>query len=353
MKYTLIGAGAIGGTMAAWISRAGGEILYVDVVKEHVDAMNQKGLRIVDPKDGDFQVKVTACLLDELKEPLEVVFLATKTQHTRDAMKVIAPLLREDGYVVSLQNGINEYTIAEYVGTERVVGAFVNWAADYLEPGVIQFGGHSNFTIGELDGSLTPRLLELKEFLAPFEEVSISDNVMRQLWSKQVNISAMFATGITHLMIPGGFDYPETQETIACIALEAMQVPAKLGVDLVEFDDFSPSLYRSGHYQEALKRTADHYREMVKNYTGLYRDLAVRRRRSEIDGTVGATVELGEGMGLKLPLNRRLVELVKEIEAGKREICTENLLELKAAYEEYYPDGLSGITVSFPDEKMF
>lgn len=342
-RYTLVGAGAIGGSMAAWITRAGGEILYVDAVKEHVDTMNEKGLKIIDPADGDFTVPVSACMIDELKEPLDVVFLAVKTQHTRAAMEVIAPLLKKDGCVVSLQNGINEYTIAEYVGKERVVGAFVNWAADYIEPGVIRFGGHSNFAIGELDGAVTPRLLKLKEFLAPFEEVEISSDVMRQLWSKQVNISAMFATGVTHLLIPGGFDYEETQETIACIALEAMSVPRKMGIELVEFDDFSPRLYLEGNYVQALKRTADHYRFMAKNYTGLYRDLAVRRRRSEIDGTVGATVELGERMGLKLPVNRRLWEMVKEIEAGEREICTENLLELKQFYEAAYPQGLSSL----------
>lgn len=343
MQYTLVGAGAIGGSMAAWISRAGGEILYVDAVKEHVDAMNEKGLTIVDPVGGDFTVPVRAKLIDELDQPLQAVFLATKTQHTRSAMERIAPLLQPDGFVVSLQNGINEYTIAEYVGEQRVVGAFVNWAADYLSPGVIQFGGHSNFVIGELDGSVTPRLRELQQFCAPFQPVEISENVMRQLWSKQVNISAMFSTGITHLMIDGGFDYPDTQETIACIAMEAMQVPRALGVELVSFDDFRPDLYRQGRFREALKVTADHYRVMVKNYTGLYRDLAVRHRRSEIDGTVGATVELGEKLGLSLPLNRRLVELVKEIEEGRREICTENLLELKEDYQRLYPGGLSSL----------
>lgn len=97
---------------------------------------------------------------------------------------------------------------------------------------------------------------------------------MRQLWSKQVNICAMFATGITHLLIPGGMEYQPAQETIACIALEAMQVPKALNIELISFDDFRPDLYRQGRYREALKVTADHYRPMVKNYTGLYRDLA-------------------------------------------------------------------------------
>lgn len=340
MNYTLVGAGGIGGSMAAWLSRAGTDILYVDAVPEHVRAMNEKGLTIRDPEGGDFNVPVRATLIDQLNEPLEVVFLATKAQHIPGAMERIAPLLRKDGYVVSLQNGINEYVIAESIGQERVIGAFVNWAADYIEPGVIQFGGAGEFAVGELDGQITPRLLELQTLLSAFLPVTVSGDIMRQLWSKQVNISALFATGVSHLLIPGGMDFEPVQEAIACIALEAMQVPQKLGVKLVEFDDFSPELYRRGKYQEALQITADHYRNMVKNYTGLYRDLAIRKRRSEIDGTVGVTVQLGEKLGLSLPLNQALIQMVHQIEAGARPICTENLIELKEDYERLYPQGL-------------
>ena len=139
MGCTLIGAGAIGGSMAAWLSRAQTEVLYVDVIKEHVHTMNEKGLTIRISPDKDFNVPVRAILLNDLNKIDDIVFLATKSQHTRTAMEKITPLLPQNGYIVSLQNGINEYSIAEYVGRERVVGAFVNWAADYIEPGVIQF----------------------------------------------------------------------------------------------------------------------------------------------------------------------------------------------------------------------
>ena len=81
------------------------------------------------------------------------------------------------------------------------------------------------------------------------------------------------------------------------------------------------------------------YRKMVKNYTGLYRDLAVRKRRSEIDGTVGTTVEMGEKLGLRLPLSQLLVQMVHEIEEGKRSICTENMLQLQEECDKLYPRG--------------
>lgn len=193
--------------MAAWLSRAQTEVLYVDVIEEHVRTMNEKGLTIKIPPDKDFNVPVRAILLNDLNTMDDIVFLATKSQHTRHAMRKIAPLLPQKGYIVSLQNGINEYIIAEYVGRERVIGAFVNWAADYIEPGVIQFGGKGEFIIGELDGEITPRLLNLQKICSVFQPVKLSHNIMQELWSKQINICAMFATGITHLLIPGGLDF--------------------------------------------------------------------------------------------------------------------------------------------------
>lgn len=329
MKHNVIfGAGAIGGSMGAYLARSGFDVLFVDQAVEHVDAINSNGLTI-EGIDGEFTVSAPAVLPSELKGPLDVVFLAVKSQHTAAAMEVIAPLLADDGFVVSLQNGINEYTISEYIGADRTIGAFVNWAADYISPGRIKFGGKSNFIIGELNGVLSPRLLTLQKDLQTFLSAQVTNNIMGYLWSKQVNISVMFATGMTPLSIAEGLEYPDTQDVYTALALEAMQVPEALGVVLEAFDDFDPGLYRQKRYGDALKKTADHYRHMLKNRTGLYRDLAIRKRPSEIDGTVGHTVIKGEELGLALPCNKRMVELVHEIEKGHRSMGIENVFELK------------------------
>jgi len=327
-KYVIYGAGAIGGSMGAYLAKSGFDILFVDKDKDHVEAINQKGLTI-EGIDGEFTVSVKAVLPSQLKEPLDAVFLAVKSQHTVDALDTIAPLLTENGYIVSLQNGINEYTIAERVGADRTIGAFVNWAADYISPGRIKFGGKSNFIIGELNGEMSERIKTLEKDMQAFLPAQVTDNIMGYLWSKQVNISVMFATGMTPLTISEGLDHPDTQDVYVALALEAMQVPEALGVELETFDDFDPELYRQKRYKEALKKTADHYRYMLKNRTGLYRDLAVRKRPSEIDGTVGHTVKKGEELGLALPCNKRMVELVHEIEKGHRSMGIENVYELK------------------------
>ena len=82
-------------------------------------------------------------------------------------MSSFADRLDADGCVVSLQNGLNELVIARHVGEQRTVGAFVNFSADYLEPGLIHFAGRGTFVIGELNGERTPRLESLQTGARP------------------------------------------------------------------------------------------------------------------------------------------------------------------------------------------
>src|SRR6185436_18267244 len=96
-----------------------------------------------------------------------------------------ADRLAADGYVVSLQNGLNELQISSLVGAQRTIGAFVNFSADYLEPGLIHFGGRGAFKIGELDGQITPRVLELQRALSAWGRVDVTDNIWGFLWGKQ------------------------------------------------------------------------------------------------------------------------------------------------------------------------
>ena len=75
-----------------------------------------------------------------------------KAHDTEAAIDALAPFVADDGYVVSLQNGLNEQVIAERIGEQRTIGAFVNFGADYLSPGVVHYAGHGAVVVGELDG---------------------------------------------------------------------------------------------------------------------------------------------------------------------------------------------------------
>jgi 2-dehydropantoate 2-reductase len=140
MKLTIIGAGAIGGTLGAFLTQGGHDVTVVDIVREHVNAINSHGIRISGVR-GDHNYPLRALHLDDLGDELHNVILAVKGHFTHSVVSdTIAPRLSKDGYVVSLQNGLNEDTIATIIGRERTIGAFVHFGADYLEPGHIQLG---------------------------------------------------------------------------------------------------------------------------------------------------------------------------------------------------------------------
>ena len=134
MTYVVVGGGAIGGTVAAALVRDGHDVLVCDADPDHVEAINRDGLAIEGPVE-EYTVRVPAVSPDDLPAELDHVLLAVKAHHTRDAMKTIAPRLAPNGYVVSLQNGLNEPEIVAAVGEGRVVGAFVNFGADVVGPG--------------------------------------------------------------------------------------------------------------------------------------------------------------------------------------------------------------------------
>jgi 2-dehydropantoate 2-reductase len=140
MEYVVVGAGAIGGTIGARLARDGHEVLLCDADLDHVAAINADGLAIEGPVE-EFTAQLPAVSPDGLPDTLQAVLLAVKAQHTGDALAAIGPRLAPDGFVVSLQNGVNEPVIAAAIGEERTVGAFVNFGADYLSPGRIFVGG--------------------------------------------------------------------------------------------------------------------------------------------------------------------------------------------------------------------
>src|SRR5580693_202960 len=157
VRVTIVGAGAIGGTVGACLARSGTQVELVDTDAAHVAAIAVKGLTI-EGLDETFTVAVEALTPGQLTGPLGTVLLAVKAQHTAEAVKSVAPLLTPDSTVVSLQNGLCPRTIAAAIGAERTIGALVNFSADYLEPGLITYGGAGTVRIGGLDGQPSPRL---------------------------------------------------------------------------------------------------------------------------------------------------------------------------------------------------
>ena len=334
-KRSLIwGAGAIGGTLGAYLARAGQDVTVVDAVVEHVDAINQNGLRVTGPID-EFAVRVPAFTPQTLSGMWDEIILATKAHHTDAAVRALRPHLTGNGYVVSAQNGLNELAIAVVVGAQRTVGAFVNFGSDYLEPGVIHYAGHGAVVVGEIVGRLTPRVTAICDAWRHFDPRAIvTPNIWGYLWGKEAYGAMLFATALTNESIADALAMPAYRHLYIALAREILAVAAARDVRPETFDGFDPAAYLTTAPAGAAERSLDalvaHNRRSAKSHSGIWRDLAVRRRPTEVDAQLGIVVSLGDQAGVPTPLTARLVTLIHEIERGARPQSLDTLDALAA-----------------------
>jgi 2-dehydropantoate 2-reductase len=316
------GAGAIGATIGAHLVRAKQPVLFVDTATEHVARMTASGLTIEGPLGG-FTVEAAATTPDDLQGTYDVVLLAVKSQHTAAAAASIRNHLAERGYVVSCQNGLNEPTIAEVVGSERTVGAFVNFAGDYLAPGRITYGLRGTFAIGELDGHITSRITALRKILEPFEpSVTISTNIFGFLWSKASYAAVLTASALTHETIADFIGDPVRRHLIKCLVREVLTVAVADNVTPAGFDTFEPGPFLANDevaMNESLDALAAFNRGTGKTHSGVWRDLAVRKRKTEVVAQFVPVRQAADRHGLKLPLVDKLAESIAAIESGEQE----------------------------------
>ena len=335
MRCLVWGAGAIGGTMGAYLARAGHDVTLVDVVDEHVAAINHAGLRLTGPI-GEFTQRMPAFTPDTVSGEWQVIILATKAQHTESAALALIPNLSESGCVISAQNGLNELAIARIVGEARTVGAFVNFGADYLEPGVIHYGGHGAVVVGEIDGTVTSRATEIRDAWRDFDEHAIvTPNIWGFLWGKEAYGAMLFATALTNESIADALALPAYRPIYIALAREILAVAAARDITPEGFDGFDPSAYLPsappGDPERSLDALVAHNRRSAKTHSGIWRDLAVRKRRTEVDAQLGIVVALGAESGVPTPLLTRLVALIHDIETGVRPQSLANLEALAGA----------------------
>lgn len=326
------GAGAIGGLLGAYWAREGMPVLMVDIAAPHAVACSTEGLTIEGPVETFSQV-VPCVTPDQVSGTFTRAVLAVKAHATEAAMQQLLPHLADDGYVLSAQNGLNERTIAKMAGTERTMGAFVNYGADWIGPGRILYGNRGAVVVGEVDGSMRDRTKDMFELLRLFEpEAVLTNDIWSYLWGKLGYGAMLFATALTPDSMSANFADPARGPALIGLAREVMKTAQAEGVIPKPFNGFDPAAFAPGVGQDAaLKSLADlaaFTATTAKTHSGIYRDLAVRKRRTEVDPQVGAVVRIAATHGVETPLLSRLVTLIHDIEEGRREMSSDTFHEL-------------------------
>ena len=341
--YTVVGGGAIGGTLAAHIAMAGHPVQIVDADTLHVAAIRREGLSIEGPEES---VTVHLPAFDPVDAPddLGPVLLAVKSQATSSAMEWIAPRLRGDGYVASLQNGLNEEVIATFIGSQRTVIAFVDLFADLLEPGVIKDGGfgtialgeyaaerfgdtsssraHTNAGFGPNTGSRVEKLArDLQHWGTPI----VSANVSGFLWSKLAFGAMLTATSLIDDDMAEVVD--ANRATMLELAREVFAVSDDLGIQLEGFDAFRPDDYRTGSPDNVTETAFDSLCHWLagqsKTRSGIWRDINVRRRPTEVPSQYEPVIAIAAQRRIHTPRLRALIDLVGELERGESSMGTD------------------------------
>src|SRR3954465_12824020 len=189
-KIAIVGAGAVGGYVGAHMVQAGEDVTFIDPWPEHVEHMKKNGLRVTHPQNlPEFTVPVRALHLTEAQQlakeaPVDIAFVCMKSYDTQWATTMIRQYLSPAGYVVSLQNCMNEATIAEVVGWGRVLGCIAsNISVGLVEPGHIHRGGlkggtaHTVYRTGELHGRITERAIEVCRLVSLADSAIATDNL--------------------------------------------------------------------------------------------------------------------------------------------------------------------------------
>ena len=344
-KIIVFGAGAVGGFVGGHLARAGENVVLIDPWSEHVDAIRKNGLHFNTPQE-EYIVQVQTMHLCEVqslfKDPVDIAIIATKSYDTQWATVMIGQYLAPEGFVVSLQNSINEECIAGIVGWGKTVGCIVSGiGTDAFKAGHIMRtvppGGASNivFKVGEVHGRVTQRIEEMAELLNTVDSAKVTTNLWGQRWTKLIinsmNNAVSAVTGLSSRMI---VEEEKPRRLSIRLGGETIRVGQALGYDLQPFRGLTIEgiLAAADGDAAALEEVERQMIEWAKRRTEAGRPSTaqdmLKGRRTEIDFINGLVVEKGKATGLATPANEAITELTKRVERG----------ELKAS-----PDNISGI----------
>lgn len=298
MKIAIIGAGAMGSLFGGLLHEAGNEVHLIDVWKEHVDVINENGLKI-EGISGDRVVRVKAHSKASDVGPCELVIVFVKSTFTKAAISDSLSLVDENTVILTLQNGLgNADIIGEVMGQDRVIAGVTSFGSTLLGPGRVRHAGSGDTYIGALGHLSDKRIEEVSKVLSQSGIKALhSKDVMSLIWSKLiVNVGINALTAITGLLNGELIEYAETEELLELAVKEAIEVAKTKGIKLINDEPVV-------HVKEVCKLTATNKSSMLQDM--------LNKKKSEIDFINGAIVREGEKLGIQTPVNTVLTNLVK------------------------------------------
>jgi 2-dehydropantoate 2-reductase len=349
-RIAIVGTGAVGGYAGAHMAQAGEDVTFIDFWPENVETIRTKGLRISHLRDvPEFTTPARALHVTELQslakeKAIDIAFVCTKSYDTAWATMMIRQYLAPGGFVVSLQNCINEGTIAGIVGWGKTLGSIASSiTVELCEPGHVRRAGgkhgaaHTVFRVGEVHGLATERARQVCRLLALADSAKVTENLWGERWTKLV-VNAMAngmsaSTGLISrdIMLDDGL-----RRFTARLGSEAIRVGQAHGYQLEDVHHIDAEIIaRAGEGDPKAEAEFDAHRlaEARKPGGGAHRPSMgqdmVKGRRTEIEFLNGFIVEKGKEVDLPAPANAALTDIVRRVEKGDLKPDKRHILDLR------------------------
>jgi 2-dehydropantoate 2-reductase len=329
MRIALLGAGAMGTIIGALITKGGEDIVLVDLSEPHVKAMNEKGAKITGHMD--ITVPVKAIIPGEMEGIYDLVIYLVKTVYDEVALPELLPYIGGDSMVITLQNGVPEEKVAAVVGRERTLGGAIGWGATFVGPGVSELTYdpmEMTYDIGEMDGVLSERIRKVKAVLDHAGVAEISDNLVGTRWVKlMINVSMSGLSSALDCTYGDVLDNDKAALAAITIIIETLQTSRALGITMQPIKGLDPVLlldiFKQGEKTSlsAFRMFFERSREQVAS---MLQDLR-KGVPCEVETLNGYLSAKSAAAGVPTPVNDKVAEIIRGIEAGKYPLSFDNL----------------------------
>lgn len=334
MHIGIVGSGAVGSYIGGRMALAGLCVSLIDPWPAHVEAIRRHGLVIAETTE-ESTIRCPAlhiCDVQSLqRNKLDIAFICVKLYDTRWAVELIAPYVKENGLVVTLQNGLVEDEVASIARAERTLGAIGSTMSVFLSaPGRVQRAqaragpDDTVFYVGEIDGHETGRVQRVVELLDLVDHAAPTGNLIGERWAKLTantlsgGLAALAGTTFKEL-----YENRRTRRLAIRLAGEAIRVGVELGLLIGKVRGISPAIWSAAASGDAsaLARLESHLlrAQQIRPDNGrpaMAADLA-SGRRTEVDWLSGLIVRRGRDVGVDAPTHARVAALIHEVEAGR------------------------------------
>jgi 2-dehydropantoate 2-reductase len=328
MKMIVIGTGPIGGIIGGRLARAGNDVTFVDVDKEHIAAIREKGLQ-VDVPDGAFNVRIPIVFPDEIQGKFDIGFVAVRSNYTPEALNTVMPHLANNGLLVSLQNGINPPLLEERVGPDRTIGVAIRMGCSRVAPGHVRTAIRGHLYLGHLHGKRTPQLERMHALLDSVIPSEISDNILGVLWSKLTYTCLGYFGSLADAPLATSCIDEKYRRMLVDFFAEVIAVGEAAGARFIPLAEYDPVDF---HPRNPFEKRLTVVNDMAKSWKlddrkGPLRQIQ-RNVKTEVDFTLAHVVREGRRLNIPTLLCQKLLDMIHQLESRERELGMANYVEL-------------------------